>query len=432
MKFKFTLLFASLLAVQLCFGQSFIRCTTMEHHEMLVNQGLAPANQLDQLDQLIQQWINNNPENSSTLITIPVVFHVIYNTTAQNISDARIMAQLDVLNKDYARLNADSVNTPSIFHSVAANTEIQFCLATQDPSGNATTGITRTQTNLSGFQYNGSTSPQPMKFTAQGGHDIWNRNHYLNVWIVNFTDWTLGYAQFPGSGTASTDGVVVDYRSVGGPGAPGTSAPYHLGRTATHEIGHWLGLYHTFQGGCAGTSPTTCANPGGGDQICDTPPTSSSNFGCPNNQNTCTETPTNQPDMVTNYMDYTDDPCMNIFTQGQKTRMQGALNTSRNSILSSPGCLPVGISSEEALNAGINLFPNPSSGLFTLQTSFQEDTELNVFVYNVLGEKILQSENKNLLRNKLELDLNNYSNGIYYIVFEANGYTTSRRVSISR
>ena len=424
MKLNFTLLIVSLLLVTISSGQSITRCATVEHHAFLINEGLSPANQLDQLDQAIQQWIDNNPENSSTVITIPVVFHVIYNTSAQNISDAKILAQLDVLNKDFSRTNADASNTPAVFQTLGADTEIQFCLATQDANGNPTTGIIRTSTNKSSFSLN-----DDIKFTSSGGANGWNSNHYLNIWTGRIMEDfgqgpepILGYAQFPG-GTGNTDGVVIYFSAVGGPNAPGTFTPYHLGRTGTHEVGHWLGLSHVW-----GDDGSSCS---GSDQINDTPNQGPPNFNCPSFPKiSCSNGPNG--DMFMNYMDYTNDNCMNIFTQGQKTRMQGAINTSRSTLSFSQGCVAVGISSVDALNASISIFPNPSSGLFTLQTSFQEDTDLNVFVYNVLGEKILQAENKNLLRNKLGLDLNNYSNGIYYIVFEANGFTASRKVSISR
>ncbi|MGI8893372.1 MAG: M43 family zinc metalloprotease [Bacteroidia bacterium] len=427
MKLHFTLLVATLFFVHLSSAQSFNRCSTMEHHDLLVNEGLAQANQLLQMDQAIHHWINNNPDNSSQTVTIPVVFHVIYANNNQNISDARILAQLDVMNRDYTRTNADTTNTPPAFLSVAANSEIQFCLALTDPDGNPTTGITRTQTTLSGFQYNGP-SNQPLKFTAQGGKDIWPRNEYLNIWVVNFLDQTLGYAQFPG-GTANTDGVVVDYRSVGGPLSPGTSVPYHLGRTVTHEIGHWLGVYHTFQNGCAGTTPSNCAT--AGDQVCDTPPVSNSTFFCPSNKNSCTESP-DFPDMVTNFMDYTDDPCMNIFTQGQKVRMQATLNTIRSSLLSAQACNFVGINSLEAFDNSIKIFPNPSSGNFTVNTAFNEQTSISIYVFNILGEKVFEINKQNLMRSKLEIDLSNHSTGIYNVVFESNGYLTNRKLSITR
>jgi hypothetical protein len=425
MKSNFTFLIAIFSFVSLATAQSYNRCSTMEHHAHLVNEGLASANQLDQMDQAIQQWIDNNPDNSGqTLITIPVVFHVIYNTTTQNIPDARIFAQLDVMNKDFSRTNADTVNTPAAFLPVAANTEIQFALANRDPNGNPVTGITRTQTSLSGF----TSSSSDMKFTSKGGKDIWNREHYLNVWIVNFTDWTLGFAKFPG-GDPLEDGVVVHYRSVGGPSSNDINfSPYHLGRTATHEIGHWFGLYHTFQSGCQGTNPTSCINLG--DKVCDTPPVSNATFNCPTNNNTCSETPTDLPDMVTNFMDYTDDPCMNIFTQGQKDRMQAAINLTRFNLFTSPGY--VGINSVEALKNSINIYPNPSTGFFTLSTTFRENTDMKIFIYNILGKQIMNLEEKNLLRSKIDLDLSNFSNGIYYVVFESNGYTTSSKVSISR
>lgn len=298
-----------------------------------------------------QQWIQDNlnsQTNKKAVITIPVVVHVIYNTGSQNITDAQVLSQIDVLNEDYRRTNADASNTPSAFTGVAADCEIEFCMAQQDPSGNASTGITRTSTSNTSFPFGDA-----MKLFSQGGIDAWPRDDYLNIWVCNLSGGLLGFATPPG-GPAWSDGVVIKYNYFGRVGT--VSAPFDEGRTTTHEIGHWLNLDHTFNGGCAGTTSSNCAS--AGDKICDTPPTSAPNYFCPSNsQNTCTETPTDMNDMHMNFMDYTNDACMNLFTTGQKNVMLATLNGIRVSIRSSIGCVnPAGF----ALDAGISIIISPT------------------------------------------------------------------------
>lgn len=301
-------------------------CGSMEYLEeqKLADPGLEAR--MEQIERDVQDWIANNPQyRNQAVITIPVVFHVVWNTSAENISDSKILAQLDVLNKDFARLNADAVNTPSAFAGLAANTNIQFCLAQRDPNGNPTTGIIRRQTTVTSFSTNNN-----IKFTANGGSDAWPRDSYLNFWSGNLSSGLLGYAQFPG-GTASTDGVVCLYSSIGGPSDPGTATPYHLGRTATHEVGHWLNLRHIW-------GDANC----GSDLVSDTPTQSNSTSGCPSYPTAagCTGSANPPGRMFMNYMDYTTDACMNLFTQGQSDRMNASLNTTRVSLLSSLGCVP--------------------------------------------------------------------------------------------
>lgn len=305
---------------------NYQHCATMQ---MLEEQKLADPGlqaRMDAIEQATNEYIKNHGnQKQSSVITIPVVFHILWNVPAENISDSRILAQLDVLNKDFARLNADANNTPSVFQGVAVNTQIQFCLAQRDPNGAATTGILRIQTTKTSF----SSSGNPIKFTAQGGSNAWPASSYLNFWVGNLGGGLLGYAQFPG-GTANTDGVVCLYTSVGGPSNPGTGNPYHLGRTATHEVGHWLNLFHIW-------GDANCGN----DQVSDTPTQQTSNFGCPTFPHvTCANGPNG--DMFMNYMDYVDDGCMNMFTAGQSTRMNAALAGPRVGLTTSLGCSPVG------------------------------------------------------------------------------------------
>jgi len=321
--------FMLLLLAQISMAQEIInRCGTMEVDQRLRLEDPTYSQNREAVEQFTQQWKINHPEGLRTVVTIPVVVHVVYHTTAQNISDAQVQAQIDELNEDYARLNSDSASTRSFFKSVAANCGIQFCLAQQDPSGNATNGIVHVSTTKTSFSSNDN-----VKHTSKGGDDAWNSSNYLNLWVCNLGSGLLGYAQFPG-GPAATDGVVVLYSSVGSIAQPGTEAHYDLGRTATHEIGHWLNCYHIW-----GDDGTACT----GSDLCDDTPNQGGNtFGCPLPaiHISCSNGPNG--DQYENYMDYTDDACMNMFTVDQSLRMQAlfAVGGTRVSILSSPGCTP--------------------------------------------------------------------------------------------
>ncbi|MDC0201700.1 zinc metalloprotease, partial [Flavobacteriales bacterium] len=293
----------------------------MEHLEFLKSQDPLLEERMQKNENNLQRWIDNQPESSNpTIITIPVVVHVVYYNSNENISTAQVQSQIDILNEDFRRLNSDASNTPSAFQSVAADCEIEFCLATTDPNGNSTTGITRTSTSQSSFSTNDG-----VKYSSSGGIDAWNTSEYLNIWVCDISGGILGYAQFPG-GNSSSDGVVCDYAYFGNIGT--ATYPFHLGRTATHEVGHYLNLRHIW-------GDANCGN----DQCNDTPTQQSSNYGCPSFPSTsnCSGNGSNG-DMFMNYMDYTDDACMNIFSNDQKTRMIAAINTYRSGLLSSNAC----------------------------------------------------------------------------------------------
>src|SRR5688572_20146446 len=323
-------------ALWLSFGSvtaQYNRCGTMENHERLKQLDPGYEERLNGLEQLIQNRMANDKSWKTTgVVTIPVVFHILYSTnnTTQNISNARVMAQMDVLNQDYSATNADVGSVPSVFQSFVGNTGIQFCLAVRDPLGNTTDGIIRKQTATTSFSQNDG-----IKYDASGGDDAWPRDSYLNIWVGNLSGGLLGYAQFPG-GLAATDGVVLLNGSVGGPGALGTASPYHRGRTATHEIGHWLNLRHI-------NGDANCGN----DFVADTPVCSGLSFGCPAfPQVSCGNGPNGG--MTMNYMDYTNDNCMYMFTIGQGVRMNTCITTARPAILNSQGCVPVVVGAPNA------------------------------------------------------------------------------------
>ncbi len=309
-----------------------IRCATTQYEQFLQEKN--PKRMTNaQFETWVAPLVNKHKamrtssKTAATVITIPVVVHVIYDGqpigTAPNITDAQVQSQITVLNQDYSRLlGSPGYNT----NPVGANTEIQFVLAKQDPKGNPTNGIDRVslcQPSWSDAEVDGIVKPTT----------IWDPTLYMNMWSINFTDSTLlGYAQFPDAtgldgldpsgGAANTDGVVSNYTVFGSKtyddGSFLLDATYNKGRTMTHEVGHWLGLRHIWGDGAgdeAGNSPDCTAS----DFCADTPQVGWEHYSC-GTFDTCPSDPGN--DMPENYMDYTDDACMNIFTQNQKDRIR--------------------------------------------------------------------------------------------------------------
>jgi hypothetical protein len=279
-----------------------------------------------------------------TIYRIPVVFHVVYNTTQENTSDALIMSQLDVINKDFRKLNADTINHRPVFKDRASDVGFEFFMATIDPDGNPTTGITRTQTSVTSF---GGFFPNPneidkVKFTADNGKDAWDTDNYLNIWICNTGGSILGFAYPPETapnwpaGQTPADqgkwGIVISYEVFGfnNPLAIGALSIANQGRTAIHELGHYFGLRHIW--GDSGFFGSIDCDITKDDGISDTPHmgNNSQNDGCDFSKNTCAngETP-DEPDMPENYMDYSEESCQNMFTQGQADIMQSMAVTGR-------------------------------------------------------------------------------------------------------
>jgi hypothetical protein len=277
--------------------------------------------------------------NDRTVINIPVVFHIVH-TNPNIVTDAQIAAQLDTLNKDYFGINADTIKIPSYFKPLFGRSSIQFCLAQRSPIGEATTGIERVTTTKTVFSTN-----DDVKHASLGGADAWDSNKYLNVWICTLpgsgSNIILGYSTFPTDGPQD-QGVVVDFRSL--PGGPLPS--FNLGRTLTHETGHYFNLYHIW-----GDDGGTCT---GTDYVDDTPNQADASGGCPTGvrtDNCSTDTP---GIMYQNYMDYTNDACMVMFTNQQVQRMESALLAFRSSLLTSNGCVPPVLLNYDAQAKAIN------------------------------------------------------------------------------
>jgi hypothetical protein len=245
---------------------------------------------------------------------LQIVVHVVFNTPDENISDSQIQSQIDVLNRDYQAKNPDLSGVPAIWKGLVGNPNLEFELATKDPDGNPTNGITRTQTTRTSFGVD-----DKVKATASGGIDPWPTDRYVNVWVCNLGGGILGYAQFPG-GSARTDGIVILHSAFGTEGT--AAAPFNLGRTAVHELGHFFNLIHIWG------DTNDCS---GSDFVADTPPTQLPNYNKPTFPHvSCNNAPNG--DMFMNYMDYVDDDSMFMFTLGQIDRIAATLAGPRASL----------------------------------------------------------------------------------------------------
>tara|TARA_Y100001954_G_scaffold106727_1_gene115902 strand:- start:3852 stop:5606 length:1755 start_codon:yes stop_codon:yes gene_type:complete len=339
-----------------CYPQSHIHITNEKCGTSIITQNLEKKypeykKQRSKVNEQTEYWISKNSNKQNSIITIPVVVHVVWNTNQENISDAQIFSQIDILNQDYRRTNIDAINTPAVWNSIAADTEIEFCLANTDPNGNFTNGITRTQTSQTSF----SIQNDGMKSSSSGGIDPWPQDDYLNIWVCDLSGGILGYATPPSGFNNPNDGVVVGYRYFGNTGV--VQAPYNKGRTTTHEVGHWLNLDHVW--GSFGN----CGN----DNVNDTPIQEEANYSCPSfphNTNSCNTTNSNG-DMFMNYMDYTNDACMNMFTNGQKNRMISAINQYRPNLLNHNLCSNTPPTPSWNCVNGNCIDPNNGNGTYT-------------------------------------------------------------------
>jgi hypothetical protein len=292
-----------------------LRCATNQVHERLLRTAPDYREARERSENAAWSAARGQVGRQVGATEIPVVVHVVAATPEQNISDEQVRSQIDVLTADYRARNSDVDLVPEPFAPLVADTAIQFRLATVDPDGNPTGGITRTETPVAAFA-----DDDLVKSAATGGADPWPTDRYLNLWVAPLVEGLFGYAQLPG-GPPATDGVVVTPIAFGTVGT--VAPPFHLGRVATHEVGHWLNLLHIWGDdgdGCNGT-----------DFVDDTPNQAGFNLGQPTFPHiTCGNGPNG--DLFMNYMDFVDDAAMFMFTAGQAARMQACLATDRPGI----------------------------------------------------------------------------------------------------
>lgn len=376
-------------------------CATSAYFDQQKNADPAFSTKINEIENFVrrQKFARELGQEAPSVIVIPVVVHVLYKTAAQNISDEQIKSQIEALNNDFRRRNSDTSKTPDRFKSLAADVQIEFALATADPKGRATNGIVRKATNVSRWS-----SDDKIKFSAQGGDDGWDSRYYLNFWVGDLGT-LLGYSSQPGA-TAEKDGVVVNYTTFG---TINVNAPYNLGRTATHEVGHWLGLRHIW-------GESYC----GDDFVDDTPKQGNFTAGCPNTfRSSCSNG--NMGDMYMNYMDFTNDACLNLFTNGQKQRMLSFFKEGgpRNLLLSSKGLnkpwvaeAPVEIPAKIAFK----FYPNPTRSEMVLDFEYNAGwIGKNVSIVNINGVVVSKVQISSKIQ---KLNLSQLTPGMYFIQAE--------------
>lgn len=346
---------------------------------------------LDINQRILPKAGSNKGLKSDQIYTIPTVIHVIFKNDTENISLAQIQSQLDVLNQDFRKLNADTTNLAPGFSK--ADSKIVFCLADRDPDGNKTDGINRIMTSIDNVC--DLNSNQYFQLAP-----AWDSDKYLNIWVCDINDDIAGFATFPGTASPQREGVVIDFSSFGTLGS--AVFPYNKGRTTTHEIGHYFNLDHPWG---KGDNNSNCTQD---DGVADTPLQDGPAFGCPQDRSSC-----NSKDMLSNFMGFLNDACMGNFTEGQKDRMRNTLSGIRKSLIESNGCLFVGIEELKILEE-IKLYPNPSKQFLKidLPPSLQRE-KLQWQWFQANGQKLSIKTKTDF--NGLTFNLKGYSAGIYFL-----------------
>jgi hypothetical protein len=396
----------SLLATNFLFAQR--ECRSFEYQKQMIQAD--PS--LETSRKNIEDFINKH-ESSRSLsiardeaartITIPVIVHILYHYPGENISDDLVKSQLTALNRDFRKANPDTVNIPEAFKPFAADCRIEFQLATVDAGGRATTGIIHKYTPITKWGMD-----DKIKFSSEMGDDGWDPKSYLNIWVGTL-ERLLGYSSLPGD-PADKDGVVISNTVFG----ITNSGIYNKGRTAVHEVGHWLGLRHLW-------GDADC----GDDGVADTPKQQTFTNGCPSTVRvSCGNAP--YGDMYMDYMDFTNDDCLVMFTEGQKQKMWALFEPGgpRYSILSSNGLgipvieqIPLPDAAPQWLH--VQIFPNPATTELTINLDYDARwIGKELYIINIMG----QVEIKKIISSKIQiLDVSKLKPGIYFIRAEKEG-----------
>jgi hypothetical protein len=405
------------------------RCGTYELMQAKEQQNpgyMARANACFDNAKRIADAAKGNRSANDTIYHIQLVFHILYMAPEENIPDSVIYSQIAVLNEDYRRLNADTALTRDCFKPVAGDARMDFHLATVDPNGNPTNGITRTAgTPQFGFYSFGSDN---MKVGSLGGKDPWPTDRYVNVWVCNlsFGIGVLGYSfppdnapNWPAGSTADSakQGVVLHYPVVGRNFSAPIDPTVAGGKSLTHELGHYFGLRHIWgDGDCSvddGLDDTPNAD-AAHQQTCDT------------TVNTCVDSPVDFPDMIENYMDYSDDRCLNMFTHEQIGIMRAMLQTSRAGVATVE--IISGIKNIADNFESIQLYPNPAKGIINLDVKTKNTSTYNYEIRNALGEKV---EAASATSGAYQvIDLSAQPSGVYFAKIFSEGQTVVRKFTL--
>ena len=359
---------------------------------------------IEQNEKIIKEWKQKNsfPLQNRNTITIPVVFHILWHKEEENISNQQIQTQIEILNRDYNSENIELSFIPDEHLASATNANISFCIATKFDGTNLIEGISRKHIDQESINVN------QLYFSDSGGDDAWNTKKYLNIWVCKLPSGLLGFATMPNSVEPYKDGIVIDYRNVGSIGSATENTPYHLGRTLTHEVGHYLNLLHPW-----GKQQGECEED---DLVDDTPVQAFSNPNCNLDAHSC-----GSLDNHWNFMGYADDACMAFFTEGQKSRMLECLVALRPQLLDTE-CCSNAIHRPFLDETSIAIFPNPAKTTFSvfIDDTLEDKTLFQLELYNQIGEKIMERQ---------EIKTNSFytfdfpqhiSSGIYFLLINNN------------
>lgn len=408
-------------------NEGALKCGSDNYYQQHLDNHPEVFAEREQLEEFTANYIQSyNPEEKKTGITIPVVFHVNDPTNPQKVTMAQIESALEILNEDFTATNSDISSIRPEFVNVIANMDITFCLASKDPTGNPTTGVTYHTNNYNGREPSGYGA-------AVKSVEYWPGEKYLNIWIVNETEddgslYNSGWAYLPDSWVANNnlDGIVYNHRYLGYTGSSEVSGPSswqaEMARVLTHEVGHYLNLHHTFYNYCA--SP--------GDYVDDTP------YVYYHGSNNCdqlgTLCATTTVVMDQNFMDYT--PCPSMYSIGQKSRVMAALNSTvagRNNLWTNANLIAVGCASSADLieisdGTGFHLFPNPANDLLNLELSTAPNEDFSIRVLNTIGQELKTTLKASAYAlGIITMDIADLPDGVYLIELESSQGITTRR-----
>jgi hypothetical protein len=340
--------------------------------------------------------LNYSTYKSDTVMYVQVVVHQLYSASAPMLSMQSIANQLQSLNADFNREHDDTVNTLSTFLPLAGKSRIRFVLANKDSNGNTFSGVVYKFTTKPYFADNS------VFYDSLGGSAAWSPSKYLNIWVCTLPSGTAGYASTPAQATTKEDGIVIDYRFFYG-------NAQSRGRTLTHEAGHWLGLLHLW--GAAGN----CNDDDGMD---DTPKQESASSGCNLTRVSC-----GQLNMVQNFMDYSDETCLNIFTQQQCNRMRNVLLTYRKSVVDYAAQVRASVNEENRLPL-IQVFYQRTQNAIVVSGVKHE---IKIQLYDMNGKELLLTKTQQ----DTIIDISDYKKGIILIMLADDKHAIHKRIFLA-
>ena len=396
------LLFLFLMISGALTAQEVDKCGQDLFLEQSMERDPAVADRMAEIEAFTKEWIAdqaNRPARTREIITIPVVVHVLWNEESEDISNLQIFSQINIINEDFRMRNENAGEIPDEFKALAADVGFEFCLATLTPEGDITDGITRTQTDfpcIGDFRTTTEGNVPRLFYRFLGGQDAWDTRRYLNIWVAPTCNAFLGFGIDPGNSSLQEDGIVVDTDYFGNVCNDGRN--HHLGRTTTHEIGHYFNLKHIWGAkGCGEVDD---------DLVEDTPLQDNFHVGCPTHPSVSC----GSSDMFMNFMDFTDDACISMFTIGQRDRMLAAINGPRSGLLNSNRCLFI---NQPRPDLGVTVFPNPVSDCIHIEFNANFDSDVNVLLYNPEGKLIYEAINN--ASNIRSIPADELSSGVYYL-----------------